>query len=79
MPQFYVSLLGGAYTLVEADSLNSLRSTIQDATKKLDTFVSLSRPDGKTVLIAPNDVTLIQPPAPPAFRIPTATKEQHTS
>jgi hypothetical protein len=76
MPQFYVSLLGGGYTLVEHQSIVDLASTITRGVDDRQTFVTLSRPDGKTVLVAPNDVTLIQPPAPPAFRIPTIDKEK---
>lgn len=78
MPQFYVSLLGGGYTLVEHQSIVDLAGTIQRGADDNEQFVTLSRPDGKAVLVAPQDVTLIQPPAPPTFRIPTATtKEKH--
>ena len=79
MPQFYVSLLGGGYTLVEHQSLVDLVSTISRGVSEHEPFVTLSRPDGKAVLVAPEDVTLIQPPAPPAFRIPTIDKEKHAS
>lgn len=76
MAQFFVSLLGGAYCLVEHPSLGGLIDEVAhgDPATKRGGFRLLTRPDGKTVAVKPQDITLIQPPAPASFKH-TDTKE----
>jgi hypothetical protein len=72
MASFFISLLGGAYCLVEEESIDAIANTL-DKYATAD-FVDFTRPDGKTALINPRNVTLIQPPAPASFKH-TDTKE----
>jgi hypothetical protein len=74
MASFFVSLLGGAYCLVEHDSLDSLDVELQEARHTGASSWYLTRPDGKSLVLDPRTVTLIQPPAPASFKH-TDTKE----
>jgi hypothetical protein len=64
MAQFFVSLAGGAYCLVESASAAEVAEQLN--APDANGFVPFHRPDGKTVLLDPDQVTLIQPPAPAA-------------
>jgi hypothetical protein len=73
MPQFYVSMRGGAYVLVEHKSFLDLARAIEDAkAEQTYDFLYLDRPDRKCVALDPSTVTLIQSPAPAA-----TMKENH--
>lgn len=74
MPQYFVTLDGGAFCLVEHRSIDDLMLDIDRPDGR--GMVRLLRPDAKPVLLRSEAVVLVQPPAPPAFlRNPPSDKE----